>query len=95
MYSSPLLFCLQDGKHISNEKISRLFVGGLDKDTTDNQLKEHFLPYGNVKSTGIAINVYSGRKRGFGFVQFDDYDIVDRLLGEYDIFVFIVCKYCI
>ncbi len=41
----------------------KLYVGNLNYKTTDEQLKELFIPYGEVTSVNIIKN------RGFGFVE--------------------------
>ncbi len=47
-----------------------LFVGNLDKETTEDELAELFSEYGEVKSAKIIRDIYSGDPRGFGFVEF-------------------------
>ena len=47
----------------------RLFVGGLPYDTTDAQLSEMFAKVGTVVSVNIIIDKFSGRSKGFGFVE--------------------------
>ncbi|NIP38884.1 MAG: RNA-binding protein [Candidatus Dadabacteria bacterium] len=47
-----------------------LFVGNLDKETTEDELAQLFSEYGEVKSAKIIRDIYSGDPRGFGFVEF-------------------------
>ncbi|HSG32447.1 MAG TPA: RNA-binding protein [Thermodesulfobacteriota bacterium] len=47
-----------------------LFVGNLDKETTEDELAQLFSEYGDVKSAKIIRDIYSGDPRGFGFVEF-------------------------
>ena len=47
----------------------RLFVGGLPYDATDAQLSELFAKAGKVESVNIIIDKFSGRSKGFGFVE--------------------------
>ncbi len=47
----------------------RLFVGGVSWDTTNEGLKEFFTQAGEVISAEIVIDKYSGRGKGFGFVE--------------------------
>ena len=49
-----------------------LFVGNLDKETTEDELSELFSEYGEVKSAKIIRDIYSGDPRGFGFVEFSN-----------------------
>src|SRR3989442_1056785 len=47
----------------------RLYVGGLSYDTTDESLRAAFEAIGPVESATVARDRYSGRSRGFGFVE--------------------------
>ena len=47
----------------------RLFVGSLPYDTTQQQLEELFSQAGTVESVNVITDRYSGRGKGFGFVE--------------------------
>lgn len=47
----------------------RLFVGSLPYETTDAQLEELFSQAGKVESVKVIIDRYSGKGKGFGFVE--------------------------
>jgi len=47
----------------------KLFVGGLSWDTTDDSLKSFFSSAGTVVSANVIKDKYTGRSRGFGFVE--------------------------
>ena len=47
----------------------RLYVGGLPYETTDDELKDLFSEAGTVESAKVVTDRYSGRSRGFGFVE--------------------------
>ncbi len=47
----------------------RLYVGGLPYKTTEEELKEAFAQAGEVASTSIITDKFTGRSRGFGFVE--------------------------
>lgn len=48
---------------------SKLYVGNLDYDVTSEQLGEHFSKAGKVVEANVISDRYSGRSRGFGFVE--------------------------
>jgi RNA recognition motif-containing protein len=48
---------------------SRLYVGGLPYETTDDELKKLFEASGTVASATVATDKGSGRSKGFGFVE--------------------------
>ncbi|HBC72530.1 TPA: RNA-binding protein [Candidatus Amesbacteria bacterium] len=47
----------------------KLFVGGLSWDTTDEGLRNFFSGTGNVVSASVVMDRFSGKSRGFGFVE--------------------------
>jgi RNA recognition motif-containing protein len=49
----------------------RLFVGGIPFKSTEEDLKALFAKYGNVVSVVIIKYKYSGRSKGFGFVEME------------------------
>ena len=49
----------------------RLFVAGLPFSSTDNDIKDHFSSVGVVTLVQIIIDKFSGRSKGFGFVEFE------------------------
>lgn len=74
---------LQDaGKPESStkNKICKLYVGGLPNDAEDEHLKEYFHQFGKILNARIVTEKDSQKKRGFGFVEFDDYDPVDKIV---------------
>ncbi len=51
-----------------------IFVGNLPWSATDEELKQKFSEFGNVLSARIVSDKYSGKSRGFGFVDMEDAD---------------------
>jgi RNA recognition motif-containing protein len=47
----------------------KLFIGGLSFNTTNEGLREFFAQIGNVTSASVVTDQFSGRSRGFGFVE--------------------------
>lgn len=47
---------------------SKLFVGNLSFNTTENDLQDTFAQHGNVIETNLLMDRDTGRPRGFGFV---------------------------
>lgn len=48
---------------------TKLYVGGLSFDTTDESLRTFFEQAGTVESASVVVDRYTGRSRGFGFVE--------------------------
>ena len=62
-----------------------IYVGNLPYDTTGDDLVELFQVYGTVTSGQVIIDKFSGRSRGFGFVEMSQDDeaqaAIDALNG--------------
>ena len=48
---------------------TKLFVGGLSWDTKEDSLRNFFAQAGNVVSATVITDKFSGRSKGFGFVE--------------------------
>ena len=57
-------------KYSKNNK--KIFVGGVSRDTTVEQVKEHFSKYGAIEDAVLKIDHPSLHHRGFGFLTFVD-----------------------
>ncbi|MEX0724131.1 MAG: RNA-binding protein [Gracilimonas sp.] len=49
-----------------------IYVGNLSYGVSDDQLREVFEAYGEVSSAKVISDKYSGRSKGFGFVEMDN-----------------------
>lgn len=49
----------------------KLFVGGLPFTVTDGELKDFFSQAGAVASAQVITDKFSGRSKGFGFVEME------------------------
>jgi cold-inducible RNA-binding protein len=49
-----------------------IFVGNMHWETTEDALEALFAPYGRVDRVQIVTDRYTGRSRGFGFVEMPD-----------------------
>ena len=47
----------------------RIYVGNLSYDVTEEELQQEFTTYGEVTSVSILTDKFSGRPKGFGFVE--------------------------
>src|SRR5207247_4428493 len=50
---------------------TKLFVGNLSFNATQNQLQDLFAAHGNVIEVDVITDKFSGRPRGFGFVTME------------------------
>ena len=51
-----------------------IYVGNLPFEATDDSLETTFKEHGEVSSANVIIDRYSGRSRGFGFVEMPNND---------------------
>uniref|UniRef100_A0A8I5Y7P1 RRM domain-containing protein n=1 Tax=Rattus norvegicus TaxID=10116 RepID=A0A8I5Y7P1_RAT len=65
------------GAHVT---VKKLFVVGIKEDTEVHHFRDYFEEYGKIDTTEIITDRQSGKKRGFGFVTFDDHDPVDKIV---------------
>jgi cold-inducible RNA-binding protein len=49
--------------------LKNIFVGNLDFNTSEDELRQLFQPYGQVDRVSIMTDRDTGRSRGFGFVE--------------------------
>ena len=47
----------------------KIYVGNLSYDVTEDELRQEFATFGEVTSVSIPTDRYSGRPRGFAFVE--------------------------
>ena len=62
---------------------TKLFVGNLSFDTTESELLEMFKQCGQVVSCEIVMDKFSGRSRGFGFVQMGSQDDANKAIAQF------------
>jgi len=80
------------------EKVSKIWIGrpepeyriksyGLDETTTDEVLREYFEQFGRVVEVYQFTWKDTNKKRGYGYITFDDSDVVDKvvLLGIHEV----------
>ncbi|CAH8355911.1 unnamed protein product [Eruca vesicaria subsp. sativa] len=71
------------GSMSSNEfKTKKIFVGGIPSTVDDDEFKEFFMQFGELKEHQIMRDHATGRSRGFGFVTYESEDMVDLLLAK-------------
>lgn len=60
-----------------------IYVGNLSFDITSDKLRELFAAHGDVKSVKLINDRYTGKPRGFAFVEMDD-DVADSAVHATD-----------
>jgi RNA recognition motif-containing protein len=62
----------------------KLYVGNLPYETTDERLKEVFSEAGAVESANVIKDKFSGRSRGFGFVEMTNDEDASKAMGMFN-----------
>ncbi|KAK2762806.1 hypothetical protein FQN54_000981 [Arachnomyces sp. PD_36] len=58
----------------------KMFIGGLNWETTDQSLKDYFSQFGEVQECTVMRDGTTGRSRGFGFLTFRDPKTVNTVM---------------
>ncbi|HEX8315290.1 MAG TPA: RNA-binding protein [Flavisolibacter sp.] len=59
-----------------------IYVSNLSFDVQDEDLREFFTPYGEVTSAKIITDKFTGKSRGFGFVEMSDDEASRKAIQE-------------
>ena len=59
--------------------MKKMFVGSLAEDTTEQDIQDLFSEYGTVRSISLVTDVFSGKCKGFGFVEMEGHEARARL----------------
>ena len=61
---------------------NKLYVGGLPYSVNDEQLQEVFAAHGTVESARVITDKFTGRSRGFGFVEMSSPEEAEKATTE-------------
>ena len=62
--------------------MKKLFVGNLSWNAAEDDLKTHFESAGAVVSVKIVVDHYTGKSKGFGFVEMQDAAGAEKAIQE-------------
>ena len=68
--------------HLEATRLKNIFVGNLDFNTSEEELRQMFEAYGQVDRVSIMTDRDTGRSRGFGFVELGDGGDATKAIGE-------------
>ncbi|OWM81381.1 heterogeneous nuclear ribonucleoprotein 1 [Punica granatum] len=63
-------------------RTKKIFVGGIPSMVTEDELMEFFSKHGKVVEHQIIRDHVTNRSRGFGFIIYDNEEVVDELLSK-------------
>lgn len=65
-WAAPLILPADD----EMAKVKSVFVDGLPESWTQETVREHFTPYGEILSVVLSKNLPNAKRKGFGFINF-------------------------
>uniref|UniRef100_A0A0N4ZBB0 RNA-binding domain-containing protein n=1 Tax=Parastrongyloides trichosuri TaxID=131310 RepID=A0A0N4ZBB0_PARTI len=78
-------YVTQNVSYIQNEgpaQMRKLFIGGLNHETTDEQLREYYSQWGNVVDCIVIRDPATKHSRGFGFVTYQTIQMAEIAMNE-------------
>lgn len=63
---------------------TKLYVGNLSFNVTNQDLQEHFAAAGAVESANVVMDRETGRSRGFGFVEMASDDEANAAIAQFN-----------
>lgn len=61
-----------------------IYVSNLSFNVQDEDLREFFTEYGEVTSAKVITDKFTGKSRGFGFVEMPDNEAAQKAISELD-----------
>lgn len=61
-----------------------IYVSNLSFSVQDEDLREFFAEYGEVSSAKVITDKFTGKSRGFGFVEMSDDEAAKKAIAELD-----------
>lgn len=77
-YTQPIQHSLPPDA--ADESARKIFIGGLNWDTTEENLSKYFSKFGQVVQLNIMRDPNTNKSRGFGFLTFADLDSVQQVM---------------
>jgi RNA recognition motif-containing protein len=61
-----------------------IYVSNLSFNVTDEDLQDYFAEYGEVSSAKVIMDKFTGKSRGFAFVEMSDDEAAKKAIQELD-----------
>ena len=61
--------------------MKKLFVGNLDANATQDSVKALFSEFGIVRSIELVMDIFSGKCKGFGFIEMEGHEARAAISG--------------
>ena len=61
--------------------MKKIFVGSLPTDATEDSVLAMFSEFGTVRSINLVMDVFSGKCKGFGFIEMEGHEARAAIAG--------------
>ena len=61
--------------------LKKMFVGNLPADASEQSVTELFSEFGKVRSIQLASDIFTGKCRGFGFIEMEGHEARAAIAG--------------
>ena len=61
--------------------MKKIFIGNLPQDATEESVHAMFSAYGTVRSISVASDIFTGKCKGFGFVEMEGHEARAAIAG--------------
>lgn len=72
----------QNGQNGGEDDAGKLFVGGINRNTTDDAFQNYFAKFGDIKDCVLMRDKVTMQSRGFGFITYTDPMSLNEVLKE-------------
>lgn len=61
--------------------MKKIFVGSLPPEATESTVQDLFAEFGTVRSISLVMDVFSGKCKGFGFIEMEGHEARAAIAG--------------
>ena len=69
------------GDSLYEDGMKKLYVGNLSPDASESEVRDLFSQFGTVRSISVAVDVFSRKCRGFGFIEMEGHEARAAIAG--------------
>ncbi|XP_042603648.1 heterogeneous nuclear ribonucleoprotein A/B-like [Cyprinus carpio] len=67
---------------IKKELVKKIFVGGLNPETTEEKVREYFGAFGEIETIELPMDPKTNKRRGFVFITFKEESAIKKILEK-------------
>ncbi|XP_026052645.1 heterogeneous nuclear ribonucleoprotein A/B-like [Carassius auratus] len=67
---------------IKKELVKKIFVGGLNPETTEEKVREYFGAFGEIETIELPMDTKTNKRRGFVFITFKEESAIKQILEK-------------